>query len=926
MPDERLRTALIADKLSQEYGRLFQIEIYRWEHEALIASKHFQDALEPPSAFDIVVLILWSRLGTPLPEKTSEREYRGIDGRVPVTGTEWEYEEALRAARQNGAPDLLAFRKVSPAPIDPIDTTAQAQSMDQLAALNAFWTRHFVDRDVFLSAFDEYRTLEEFAVRFEQSLRKLIERRAKNTAAAGSEPLWLGDPFRGLESYEFEHAPIFFGRDAAITKAAEQVAINARSGSAFLLVSGASGSGKSSLVKAGVVPRLMKPQRVSGISFLRRCVFRPALASESKDLFLAFADALMRGSEPDIGLPELVGPGQGVADLASYLRSSVDNPGFTFNTALGRLTEAARQTAGLLACEEAKLLLVVDQLEELFTLPVRDHERRSFIRLLAGLARSGGVWVIATLRADFWSRAAEIPELIALAAGHGRLDLSAASPAELAEMVRKPAQASGLSFEAHFKSSIGLDAILAEHAAAAPGALPLLSFTLDELYRNARARMETVLTHASYEALGGLEGAIAKRADEVLATLPREAQASLPRVLRALTTVSGSAELPVARPASLAAFAEDSPASKLIEAFVAARLLVATSERETASIRLAHEALISRWQRAQQQLALDRRDLEIRALVEQQFDRWRTASGFLSRWQLLLRNPDLANAVDLGRRWKDEIEPPIRNFVRRSSQRARISQSFTAAAAVLFAIVAVQAFYSERKAQSEARRAEIASNQERLQRDQAQLNNSRFLSDLANQSFQSGELTKSTLLALEALPSRFDVLDRPYFADAEAVLSSSFQQASTAGETIKVIQIDAARDEGIKASHFSADGQYIFVVADEGHGKTSVTVWDVNLGKQVQGWAYNRFFREAIKFSPDREKIALLDRGVEIRRATTGEALVTLDLSSGIMSKPAVAFSPDGGLLLVSSKAGISLWDANSGNSSQKIFRRYQHK
>ena len=183
VPDERLRADLIIDKLSQDYSRFFTIESYRWEHEAMLASEHFQDAIEPPSAFDIVVLILWSRLGTPLPEKTAEREYRGIDGRAPVTGTEWEYEEALKAAREKKAPDLLAFRNISPAPIDPRDPDAQAKSIAQLSALNAFWTRHFADRGVFLAAYDEYRTLEEFAQRLEESLRKLIERRIKDMAA-----------------------------------------------------------------------------------------------------------------------------------------------------------------------------------------------------------------------------------------------------------------------------------------------------------------------------------------------------------------------------------------------------------------------------------------------------------------------------------------------------------------------------------------------------------------------------------------------------------------------------------------------------------------------------------------------------------------------------------------------------------------------
>src|SRR4051812_13694172 len=124
--EERLRADLILDKLSQDYSRFFVLEAYRWEHEVMLASRHFQDAIEPPSKFDLVILILWSRLGTNLPERTTMREYRGIDNRAPVTGTEWEYEEALKAARECGAPDLLAFRKISAAPIDPADPDAQA--------------------------------------------------------------------------------------------------------------------------------------------------------------------------------------------------------------------------------------------------------------------------------------------------------------------------------------------------------------------------------------------------------------------------------------------------------------------------------------------------------------------------------------------------------------------------------------------------------------------------------------------------------------------------------------------------------------------------------------------------------------------------------------------------------------------------------
>src|SRR5437016_25127 len=156
VPDERLRAELIIDKLAQDYSRFFSIESYRWEHEPMLSSAHFQDAIEPPSAFDIVVLILWSRLGTPLPARTTLRDYRGIDGRTPVTGTEWEYEDALKAAQVHGVPDLMVFRNIANAPIDTRNPEARAASIAQLAALDTFWRLHFADQGTFRYAYDEY--------------------------------------------------------------------------------------------------------------------------------------------------------------------------------------------------------------------------------------------------------------------------------------------------------------------------------------------------------------------------------------------------------------------------------------------------------------------------------------------------------------------------------------------------------------------------------------------------------------------------------------------------------------------------------------------------------------------------------------------------------------------------------------------------
>ncbi|MDL2339953.1 MAG: ATP-binding protein [Pseudomonadota bacterium] len=707
---ERLRAGLIIDKLAQDYVRFFTIEGYQWEHEPLCSSEHFQDAIEPPSAFDIVLLILWSRLGTPLPEQTAVRDYRGLDGRSPVTGTEWEYEDALRAARANGAPDLLVFRNMGKAEIDPSDPDAQARSFDQLTALNNFWRLHFADRGVFLSAYDTYGTLEEFAGRLEKSLRKLIERRIGTLGAgdhAGSAPVWLGDPFRGLESYEFEHAPIFFGRDALITKATEQLADNAHAGSAFLLVSGASGSGKTSLVKAAVLPRLTKPQRIRGAAFLRRVVFRAG--NGGADPFFGLAEALTTGGGVEgVGLAELLGPGQDAAKLAAFLRSSPDEPGFLFEAALGRLTETGRASGRLLHYESVKLIVVIDQLEELFSVSGIDAEtRQQFATLLGGMVRSGHIWVIATLRADFWHRAADIPALAALAEGTGRLDLSPPLSAELAEIIRRPVLAAGLSFELDAETGLGLDVVLAAAAAAAePGVLPLLSFTLDELYKDAKKRGSSMLTHASYADLGGLGGAIAARAEETIGALPQDARGALPQVLRALTTVSAiNDHVPVSRSAPLRAFGQASPARQLVDALIAARLLVAGQGAAGATVRIAHEALIGQWGRATVQLAADRRDLETRNLVEEQFNRLRNAKG-RARAQLLLRNPDLANAVDLARRWRDDLGPELCDYIGRSRRRARLARNLTALAAAIFALVALGAVVEGLKASRAQRQAQ----------------------------------------------------------------------------------------------------------------------------------------------------------------------------------------------------------------------------
>ena len=423
---ERRRAALVVESLKKEFARFFDISAYLWEHEAMLATGHFQDVIEPPSQSDIVVLILWSRLGTPLPEKSAKREYRGLDGRAPVTGTEWEYEDALAANRTKGAPDLLVYRSNKEPQISLRDPTKKALAENQWSALEGFWSRYFQAGGVFLSAYHGFDDLEDFGDMLEAHLRQLIRTRIERSRTEGGADIratWLQSPFRGLSSYEFEHAPIFFGRGAAQLKAVEQIVRNANDGKAFLLVLGASGSGKSSLVRAGLLPNLFARGVADGAGLWRRVIFKPGDADGN--LFKGLAKALTEDRAKDgVGLPEIMGPGVSLEQLENALRRSIDDPAFVFTPALGKVTADARTSGRIMAHESAKLALVLDQLEEIFTdSSISTEERNTFIRLVGGLAKTGQVWIVATMRSDFWHKAAATPELVALAEGMGRMDL-----------------------------------------------------------------------------------------------------------------------------------------------------------------------------------------------------------------------------------------------------------------------------------------------------------------------------------------------------------------------------------------------------------------------------------------------------------------------------------------------------------------------
>ena len=661
---ERLLATRVLDRLRGEFACYVELEPILWEHEPLRATGHFQEQIIPPSQCDIVVCILWSRLGTRLPPS-----FHREDGSLFASGTEWEFEDAYRSFRERGKPDLMVYRKTAEPHASISDEAALLQRLDQKKALDVFIDRWFGNpQEAFRAAFHAFEAPDQFETLLETHLRRLIRDRLPehledggDAAAASPVPIsWhKGSPFRGLEAFDYEHAPVFFGRTRAIAGIKEALLRQARGGCAFVMVFGMSGCGKSSLVRAGVLPTLTQPGVVEGIGLWRWGVFRPTDATG--DLCAGLAGALLG----EKALPELKDAGMGPDELALLLQQAPERAVLPLEKALERAAAAVARKEGLSTPPQARLALIIDQLEEMFTRErVTPPERERFVHALSTLARSGLVWILATMRSDFYPRCADIPELAALKEGAGQYDVLPSTFAEVGQMIRNPARAAGLRFEVNPETGERLDDVLHEAAARDPEALPLLSFTLDELFQQ---RTENgVLTFAAYERLGGMEGALARRAEEVFAALPPAVEAALPFVLRGLvTTNQKNDDVAVARRVPLGGLATTPEREALVRAFIDARLLVTDrADDGQPVVRVAHEALLRQWPRVRHWLDEDREFLRTRERVLMAAERWREEA---QRPEFLLpEGKPLASAEDMLLRRRDDLDRQAITFIEAS--------------------------------------------------------------------------------------------------------------------------------------------------------------------------------------------------------------------------------------------------------------------
>ena len=456
-------------------------------------------------------------------------------------------------------------------------------------------------------------------------------------------------PYRGLLSFEEEHADFYFGRESLIGGLLDRMRadLDRETDVRFMAVLGASGSGKSSLVRAGLIPAL-RQGALPGSERWTIHLFRP-------------------GSSP---LEELV------AQLAPTIAQEGDVEG-TSHHLLDRLSTSGRalDMTVRLALQDAplerRLVLVVDQFEEVFTLCADERQRRRFIEnlLYAAVASKGRVVVILTMRADFYHRCSAHRDL-ARRLSEQQLLVGPMSQDELRRAIEQPALQVGLWFEP------GLTDTILDDVAQEPGALPLLQHALLELWER---REERMLTLDAYHASGGVRGAIAQRAEAAYTVLSPEQQSIVRRVMLRLTQPGEGTEdtrrrahryelVPGDRDADLV---ED-----VLQVLVEDRLVTTTQDLASGEglVEVSHEALIRGWPRLREWIDQDRAGLRTHRQLTEASIAWENESRDGS---YLYRGTRLAEAEEWAAGHGEDMNPLEQSFLSASLE-ARTQQEHAA--------------------------------------------------------------------------------------------------------------------------------------------------------------------------------------------------------------------------------------------------------
>ena len=435
----------------------------------------------------------------------------------------------------------------------------------------------------------------------------------------------IRNPYKGLMPFDLGDAEDFFGRKDVVADLVGRLSTGR-----FVTVVGSSGSGKSSVVRAGVLPALMANAELGGQPW--------------------FGVTMTPGSDP-FGALE-----------AALLRIAVNPPPTLLDQLTADVRGIVRAVDRTLPDDRSDLLLLVDQFEELWTVSPPE-ERERFLSALTEAIRDSQsrVRIVATLRADFYDRPLADPDFGSLLAEHA-VALPALTAADLEEVIVGPARRVGLEIE----PSVVAEFVRAGTSDAA--SLPLIQFTLTELVDNRRA---DIIGSEDLARLGGIEGSIGRRAEATYQEVEDGAKDQVRFVFGRLVSLNPTGT--TRRRAAQSELATPE-AQRAVDAFVAARLLTYDRDHETRepTVEVAHEALLTAWPRLTEWIEADADDLRVVGRLVSSAERWQDSEGEEGE---LLRGAPLAAAVELAERDPQRLSDTEHRFVAASAGRLEADQN-----------------------------------------------------------------------------------------------------------------------------------------------------------------------------------------------------------------------------------------------------------
>jgi WD40 repeat protein/transcriptional regulator with XRE-family HTH domain/ABC-type Fe3+/spermidine/putrescine transport system ATPase subunit len=763
-------------------------------------------------------------------------------------------------------------------------------------------------------------------------------RRTPGRPAAGA-PI----PYRGLASFQPEDAEWFYGRQRLTGALIEQFASQCVTGD-FIVAVGPSGSGKSSLLRAGVIPALRSgPVGQPGSKPRRIALFTPGARPLHA---LAAWLATFTNSDVDQLATSLLSRPDLCADLLLKERRVEPGPCDPADDGDGQ--------------EQDRAVVIVDQFEEIFTACQDEAERRSFIAALQAAAqcRAGGATgqsggpgpaalVVLGLRADFYAHALRYPEMVPAIQDH-QVVVGPMTEAELRSVIVEPARKAKLEIEDGLVEVLLRDLAPAGYnrsaAAQGAGALPLLSHALLTTWDRARHGR---LTIADYLATGGIEGAVARTAEEVYSELtPAQQDLARRTFTRLIHVADGTAD--TRRRVSLDELQPgEGDAEYVLDCFIGKRLIT-TDEHEA---QITHEALLPAWPRLREWVDADREGLRVHRQLTVAAEVWRDADCDPST---LYRGGPLTAASDWAadRSHYADLNVLERRFLtasmesrlaegRAARRRTRRLQQLVTALTVLVLVTGFLTAYAFRQQASATSQRDLAiSRQVAIEADQLRSADPALAMQLSLAAYQIAPTAEARTSLLEATggPPVTRLLG-PAGAELNAIAYSPDHALLALGSANGTIQLWDVGGPGRPAAlgpplaipppgsvtslAFSGDGRILIA----GSTGATVTEWGLaNPARPARLAVLRSTAAEPVKSvasSPDGH-VVVASSGDRVyvwdTAGTQRTAAPAASLDPGTGQVDAVAVSPDGGTLAAVTSAGqVPLWRLRAGKGPAAI-------